>query len=89
VYPTEIEQVLDEHPAVQECAVVGVDHEDLGQEVAAVVVLHPGSDVSEQDLRDFCAERLSYYKVPAHWRITRDALPRNATGKIRRRDVTV
>ncbi|MBF0660199.1 class I adenylate-forming enzyme family protein [Rhodococcus sp. (in: high G+C Gram-positive bacteria)] len=89
VYPTEIEQVLDEHPAVQECAVVGVDHEDLGQEVAAVVVLHPGSDVSEQDLRDFCAERLSYYKVPAHWRITGDALPRNATGKIRRRDVTV
>lgn len=89
VYPTEIEQVLDEHPAVQECAVIGVDHEDLGQEVAAVVVLHPGHDASEQELRDFCAERLSYYKVPAHWRITRDALPRNATGKIRRRDVNV
>lgn len=89
VYPTEIEQVLDEHPAVQECAVIGVDHEDLGEEVAAVVVLHPGHDASEQELRDFCAERLSYYKVPAHWRITRDALPRNATGKIRRRDVNV
>ncbi|MBM7459151.1 class I adenylate-forming enzyme family protein [Rhodococcus coprophilus] len=89
VYPTEIEQVLDEHPAVQECAVIGVDHEDLGEEVAAVVVLHPGHDASEQELRDFCAERLSYYKVPAHWRITRDALPRNATGKIRRREVNV
>ncbi len=89
VYPTEIEQILDEHPAVQECAVIGVDHEDLGQEVAAVVVLHSGQDASEQELRDFCAERLSYYKVPAHWRITRDALPRNATGKIRRRDVNV
>lgn len=89
VYPTEIEQVLDEHPAVQECAVIGVDHDDLGQEVAAVVVLHSGHDASEQELRDFCAERLSYYKVPAHWRITREELPRNATGKIRRRDVTV
>ncbi|MFZ2530341.1 MAG: class I adenylate-forming enzyme family protein [Rhodococcus sp. (in: high G+C Gram-positive bacteria)] len=89
VYPTEVEQCLDEHPSVHECAVIGVDDNDLGQQVAAVVVLRPGHDVSEDDLREFCAERLSYYKVPTQWRITRDLLPRNATGKIQRRDVAV
>ncbi|MGW0026417.1 class I adenylate-forming enzyme family protein [Rhodococcus sp. NPDC003383] len=89
VYPTEVEQCLEEHPAVHECAVIGVDHEDLGQEVAAVVVLRAGHDASEDDLRKFCRERLSYYKVPSQWRITRDLLPRNATGKVLRRNVTV
>ncbi|MBH0120900.1 acyl--CoA ligase [Rhodococcus sp. HM1] len=89
VYPTEVEQCLEEHPAVHECAVIGVDHEDLGQEVAAVVVLRAGHDASEDDLREFCRERLSYYKVPSQWRITRDLLPRNATGKVLRRNVTV
>ncbi|MDC3724113.1 MULTISPECIES: class I adenylate-forming enzyme family protein [unclassified Rhodococcus (in: high G+C Gram-positive bacteria)] len=89
VYPTEIEQRLDEHPDVVESAVIGVDHEDLGQEVAAVVVLRPGSAITEDELRAFCAERLAYYKVPTVWRITRDLLPRNATGKIIRRSITV
>lgn len=89
VYPTEIEQALDEHPEVQECAVIGVDHEDLGQEVGAVVVLLAGSDATEDDLRDFLQERLAYYKIPKTWRITQDLLPRNATGKIIRRDLTV
>jgi len=88
VYPTEVEQCLEEHPAVHECAVIGIDHEDLGQEVAAVVVLRAGHDASEDDLREFCRERLSYYKVPSQWRITRDLLPRNATGKVLRRNVT-
>src|SRR5690606_22036386 len=50
VYPTEIEQRLDEHPDIVESAVIGVDHEDLGQEVAAVVVLRPGSTVIEDEL---------------------------------------
>ncbi|MEU5841636.1 class I adenylate-forming enzyme family protein [Rhodococcus sp. NPDC047139] len=89
VYPTEIEQRLDEHPDVVESAVIGVDDDDLGQEVAAVVVLRPTSTVTEDDLRSFCAERLAYYKVPTVWRITQDLLPRNATGKIVRRAVTV
>jgi len=89
VYPTEVEQCLEEHPAVHECAVIGVDHEDLGQEVAAVVVLRAGHDASEDDLREFCRERISYYKVPSQWRITRDLLPRNATGKVLRRNVAV
>ncbi|MEZ5152589.1 class I adenylate-forming enzyme family protein [Rhodococcus zopfii] len=89
VYPTEVEQCLEEHPAVHECAVIGVDHADLGQEVAAVVVLRAGHDASEDELREFCRDRISYYKVPSQWKITRDLLPRNATGKVLRRDVAV
>ncbi|MGX6509439.1 class I adenylate-forming enzyme family protein [Rhodococcus sp. SJ-2] len=89
VYPTEIEQALDEHPDVQECAVIGVDDNDLGQEVGAVVVLHAGSNATEDDLRDFLKERLAYFKVPKTWRVTQDLLPRNATGKIIRRDLSV
>ncbi len=75
VPPTEVEQCLDEHPAVQECAVIGVEHADLGQEVAAVVVLRAGHDATEDELREFCRDRISYYKVPSQWRITRDCCP--------------
>jgi acyl-CoA synthetase (AMP-forming)/AMP-acid ligase II len=83
VYPIEIEQVLDEHPAVEESAVIGIDHPDLGQEVAAIVVLAPDAPVASPDeLASFVAERLAYYKVPTHWRISHDPLPRNATGKV-------
>ncbi|PXW30350.1 UNVERIFIED_CONTAM: acyl-CoA synthetase (AMP-forming)/AMP-acid ligase II [Williamsia faeni] len=89
VYPTEIEQCLDEHPDVAECAVVGVPHPDLGQEVAAVIVTRPGASATEDDLRAFATERLSYYKVPTQWRITDHPLPRNATGKMMRRSITV
>ncbi|MHA4852836.1 steroid-24-oyl-CoA synthetase [Rhodococcus sp. MSC1_016] len=89
VYPTEIEQCLDEHPGVLECAVIGTPHEDLGQEVSAVVVLRPGATTTEAELRDYAAERLSYFKVPTRWRITTDLLPRNATGKMLRRDIAV
>ncbi|MER2224134.1 MAG: long-chain fatty acid--CoA ligase, partial [Rhodococcus sp. (in: high G+C Gram-positive bacteria)] len=89
VYPTEIEQTLDEHPDVIECAVIGMPHPDLGQEVSAVVVLRPGADTTEAELRDYAAERLSYFKVPSKWRITNDLLPRNATGKMVRREITV
>ncbi|GEM32689.1 fatty acid--CoA ligase [Nocardia neocaledoniensis NBRC 108232] len=88
VYPTEIENVLSEHPAVSECAVFGVAHPDLGQEVAAVVVAEPGA-VEAEELRAYLAERLAYFKVPARWRITSDMLPRNATGKVTRRELAL
>ncbi|MBF6174687.1 acyl--CoA ligase [Nocardia blacklockiae] len=89
VYPTEIENVLDEHPAVLESAVLGVAHADLGQEVAAVVVVADPAAVAAADLRDFAAERLAYFKVPARWVITDKPLPRNATGKVVRREITI
>jgi acyl-CoA synthetase (AMP-forming)/AMP-acid ligase II len=78
VYPAEIEAVLTEHPDVIECAVFGVDDADLGQAVAAVVV----TSAPVEQLRQFAAERLAYYKVPAHWRITAEPLERTATGKV-------
>lgn len=89
VYPTEIENVLDEHPAVRESAVLGVPHDDLGQEVAAVVVVGDPNAVTPAALRDFAAERLAYFKVPARWTITDKPLPRNATGKVVRREITI
>ncbi|WP_174185169.1 class I adenylate-forming enzyme family protein [Nocardia barduliensis] len=89
VYPTEIEQCLDEHPAVRECAVVGVPDADLGQQVAALVVVESSTATTEDELRAFAAERLAYYKVPARWRLTTTALPRNATGKVVRTDLEV
>lgn len=87
VYPTEIEQCLEEHPDITECAVVGIAHPDLGQEVAAVVVVAPGATVTEEQLTEFASSRLSYFKVPARWRITTQPLPRNATGKLARREI--
>ncbi|GAA4481963.1 long-chain fatty acid--CoA ligase [Rhodococcus olei] len=89
IYPTEIEQCLDEHPDVVECAVVGEAHEDLGQEVAAIVVVRAGATVAEEELRAFAAERLSYFKVPTRWRLTTEPLPRNATGKVSRGQIAL
>ncbi|PSR68181.1 fatty acid--CoA ligase [Nocardia sp. MDA0666] len=89
IYPVEIEQCLDEHPDVVECAVVGEPHPDLGQQVAAVVVLAEGSTASEADLREFARARLAYFKVPERWRITSEPLPRNITGKMIRAEITI
>ncbi len=82
VYPFEIEQRLQAHPAVTEAAVVGVHHPDLGEEVKAVVVFHEGHEVATEELREWVAEALAYYKVPSRWEVRREPLPRNATGKV-------
>ncbi|WP_328656153.1 class I adenylate-forming enzyme family protein [Streptomyces sp. NBC_00334] len=87
IYPAEIETVLVEHPDVSECLVIGTPHPDLGQEVAAVVVLRPGAEVTEEALREYAARELAYFKVPRRWRLTDEALPRNATGKVIRHSV--
>jgi long-chain acyl-CoA synthetase len=80
VNPVEIEQRLERHPAVQEAAVLGVDHAELGQEVKAVVVCR--AQVEARELADWVSAALSYYKVPAHWELRSAPLPRNASGKI-------
>jgi acyl-coenzyme A synthetase/AMP-(fatty) acid ligase len=80
---------LAEHPQVRESAVVGVPHQDLGQEVAAVVVVDPGVTLSADDLRAFVSDQLAYFKVPTRWRVTTEKLPRNATGKVRRTEVVI
>ena len=82
IYPIEIENRLEEHPAVMDVAVFGVDHPEMGQEVKAVVVPHAGKSINEKEVRDFVAERLAYFKVPAHVEVRSEPLPRNATGKV-------
>jgi acyl-CoA synthetase (AMP-forming)/AMP-acid ligase II len=82
VYPAEIEQCLEAHPDVAEAAVLAVPHRELGQEVKAVVVRAPGAGFDPVALRAHVAERLAYYKVPAHWEARSEPLPRNAAGKV-------
>jgi acyl-CoA synthetase (AMP-forming)/AMP-acid ligase II len=82
IYPIEIEQQLDRHPAVLESAVIGRDHLELGQEVEAVVVLRRSGSVDAEELRDWVAKHLAYYKVPVHWQLRVEPLPRNASGKV-------
>jgi len=82
VYPTEIEQCLEAHPAVRECAVVGVPDDDLGNAVGAIVVVGDSATTTGEELREFAGQRLAYYKVPSRWCTTTDPLPRNATGKV-------
>ncbi|QWZ08510.1 long-chain fatty acid--CoA ligase [Nocardioides panacis] len=87
VYPREVEEALYEHEAVAEVAVVGVPHDDLGEEVGAAVALKAGQKVSEDELREFAKERLAAYKYPRHLWIVEE-LPKGPTGKILRREVS-
>jgi len=86
VYPRELEEVLHEHPAVAECAVLGIPHAELGEEVAAAVVLKPGASAGPDELRAFVKERVAAYKYPRVVRIV-DELPKGATGKILKREI--
>jgi long-chain acyl-CoA synthetase len=86
VYPREIEEVLYEHPAVAEAAVIGIPHPTHGEEVGAAVVLKPCAAATAAELRAFCKERVAAYKYPRHvW--LEAALPKTATGKLLRREV--
>jgi long-chain acyl-CoA synthetase len=88
VYPREIEEVLHEHPAVAEAAVIGMAHDSLGEEVGAAVALKPDASATPDELRDFAKARVAAYKYPRRvWLV--DALPKGPTGKILRREVTV
>jgi long-chain acyl-CoA synthetase len=87
VYPREIEEVLYEHPAVHECAVIGIPHPSLGEEVGAAVALKPGVEATADELRSYAKSQVAAYKYPRHvWLV--DALPKGATGKILKREIT-
>jgi long-chain acyl-CoA synthetase len=86
VYPREVEEVFYSHPAVLEVAVMGVPHPDLGEEVAAVVVLRPGAEATADELREFMKERVAPYKYPRLIRFV-DELPKSSTGKILKREI--
>jgi len=87
VYPREVEEVLYEHPAVAEAAVVGVPHPQLGEEVGAAVTLKPGAQVTPEEIRDYVKRQIAAYKYPRLvWFV--DALPKGATGKILKREIS-
>ncbi|MCE5292284.1 MAG: long-chain fatty acid--CoA ligase [Nocardiaceae bacterium] len=88
IYPREVEEVLYEHPAIAEAAVVGVPHDSLGEEVGAAVALKAGAVATESELRDFVKAQVAAYKYPRHVWIV-DALPKGATGKILKREITI
>jgi long-chain acyl-CoA synthetase len=85
VYPREIEELLYEHPAVQECAVIGVPHPEMGEEVKAVVYLKAGGQATPEEIRAYCRERVAAYKYPRLVEIRPEPLPKTPTGKIMKR----
>ncbi len=88
VYPREIEEVLYEHPAVQEAAVVGVPHDELGEEGGAAVVLNDGESVEADEIKSYVKEQVAAYKYPRRiWFV--DELPKGPTGKILKREIEV
>jgi acyl-CoA synthetase (AMP-forming)/AMP-acid ligase II len=84
VYPSEVENRIEEHADVLECAVAGIDDDVTGQAITAFVVLRDGSGLSEDDLALWCRGGLPPYKVPTSWHLRKEALPRNPAGKIMR-----
>ncbi|MGH2949180.1 MAG: long-chain-fatty-acid--CoA ligase [Solirubrobacteraceae bacterium] len=88
VYPREVEEILHEHPAVREAAVIAVPHELLGQDVGAAVVLRRGAEADARALRSYVREQIAAYKYPRHvWFV--DELPKGPTEKVLKREIRV
>ena len=86
VYPREVEEVLYEHPKIREAAVVGVPHDEWGEEIGAAVVLHDGEELAPEEVGAYVKERIAAYKYPrVVWFI--DDLPKGPTGKILKREI--
>lgn len=86
VFPSEVEEVLNDHPAVAEAAVIGVPHLSLGAEVHAVVTLSPGASATPRELRDFVKDRVAVHQCPRTVDIVSE-FPRSSTGKILKRAI--
>ena len=86
IFPSEVEKVIVTHPAVQDCAVIGIPDTDWGESVRAVIELKPGQPLTVDEIDDFCRKSLSSYKLPKSYEFVPE-LPRSAAGKILRRMV--
>lgn len=89
IYANEVENLLYEHPAVSDAALVGIPHRTLGEEPAAVVFLTPTRQASEAELQEWLGKRLAAFKVPARILFHDSILPRNANGKILKRNLKI
>ncbi len=86
VYPREVEEVLYEHPKIREAAVVGIPHDEWGEEIGAAVVLHEGEELAPAEVGAYVKERIAAYKYPrVVWFV--DDLPKGPTGKILKREI--
>ncbi len=91
IYPREIEEVLYQHPEVEQAEVVGVPDDRFGEELCACVKLHDGSAASAADLRELCARELAHFKVPRYVMFVEE-FPMTVTGKVQKfvlRDIAV
>ena len=86
VFPREVEDLLSDHEAIKEVAVIGVDDEQFGQRLKAFVVLGEGAELTDDDVKGYVKSNLARYKVPREVEFL-DSLPRNATGKILKREL--
>jgi fatty-acyl-CoA synthase len=86
VYPGEVEELLAQHPNIADAAVIGVEDADFGQRLKAFVVTSGGAELSEDEVKGYVKERLARYKVPREVAFL-DELPRNATGKVVKREL--
>jgi len=88
VYSTEVENVLYSHPAILECAVIGVPDDKWGEAVKGIVVLKPGEKATEEEIIRFCKDRIAHYKGPKSIDFM-DSLPRTGSGKIHKKELRV
>ncbi|HLR43027.1 MAG TPA: AMP-binding protein [Pseudogracilibacillus sp.] len=82
VYPAEIEEILYEHPYVKEAAVIGAKDDKWGEVPVAIIVPEEGEYVEEEEMKEFCSERLARYKLPKHYYFREEPLPRSLQGKV-------
>ena len=87
VYPGEIEAWISQHPAVADSAIIAVPDERLGETPGAVIRLRQGAELSEAEIKTYLADKLAGFKQPSHVWFISEELPRNATGKILKRDL--
>lgn len=86
VYPREVEKVLEKHPDISEAAVIGVPHEKWGATGAAFLIRKPGKQITEEEILTYCQKYLAKFKLPKHI-VFMDAFPKNATGKIDKKEL--